>query len=58
MISELELKSWGHLTGQMEEASETGVSHLVTTLVEVISKLAGSSYLVEQLMPALMHAHC
>lgn len=37
----------------MEEARETGVSHLVTTLVEVVNKLAGSSYLVEKLMPAL-----
>lgn len=42
----------------MEEAPETGVSHLVTPLAEVISKLAGSSCLVEQLMPALTHDLC
>lgn len=58
MLCELESKSWSHLTGLMEEAPETGVSHLVTPLAEVISKLAGSSCLVEQLMPALTHDLC
>lgn len=52
----LESKPWRHLSGEMEEACETLDSCLGKTHVEVMSKLAGSSCLAEQLMPALTQA--
>lgn len=42
----------------MEEACEILDSCLGKAQVEVMSKLAGSSFLVEQLMPALTQALC
>lgn len=51
MLSDLESKSWRHLTGHMEEACETSASRLGMNLAEVMSKLAGSFCLMEQLMP-------